>query len=37
MKILKKIWCVLCAVGRAKYAAELSRNGKYQAAQTLYK
>lgn len=37
MKLLNKIWCIMCAVGRAKYAAELSRNGKWHQAQALYK
>ena len=37
MKLLKKIWCVFCAIGQARYAAELSRNGKWQQAQTLYR
>jgi hypothetical protein len=37
MKILGYIWEVLCAVGRAKYAAELARNHKWEQAQNLYK
>lgn len=28
---------MLCDIGRAKYAAELARNGRWQEAQTLYK
>jgi hypothetical protein len=41
MKIVKSIvntlWAFFCAVGQAKYAAELSRNGKWAEAQALYK
>jgi hypothetical protein len=41
MKILKSIvstiYSFLCACGQAKYAAELSRNGKWAEAQALYK
>jgi len=32
-KILSEIWSFFCAVGQAKYAAELARNGKYREAQ----
>jgi hypothetical protein len=31
------IWTFMCAVGQAKYAAELSRNGKWAEAQALYR
>ena len=41
MKIVKSIvsaiYSFLCACGQAKYAAELSRNGKWQQAQDLYR
>jgi hypothetical protein len=41
MKILKSIvnavWAFFCAVGQARYAAELSRNGKWEQAQDLYR
>jgi hypothetical protein len=41
MKIVKSILSVIysffCAIGRAKYAAELSRNQKWAEAQALYK
>jgi hypothetical protein len=41
MKIVKStmsaVWMFFCAVGEARYAAELSRNGKWQEAQNLYK
>jgi hypothetical protein len=41
MKIVKLIvdavWTFFCAIGQAKYAAELSRNGKWVEAQALYK
>jgi len=32
-KIINEIWEFLCAIGKAKYAAELARNGKYREAQ----
>ena len=35
--ILSTLWEILCATGRAKYAAELARNGKYAEAQAAYK
>ena len=35
--VLKSIWETLCDLGRAKYAAELARNGRWQEAQKLYK
>jgi hypothetical protein len=31
------IWSFMCAMGQAKYAAELSRNGKWAEAQALYR
>jgi len=34
--IASTVWTFLCAVGEARYAAELSRNGKWQQAQGLY-
>ena len=41
MKIVKSIvdavCAFFCAIGRAKYAAELSRNQKWAEAQALYK
>ena len=37
MKLLKQIWSIFCAIGQARYAAELSRGGKWQQAQALYK
>lgn len=35
--ILETVWEILCATGRAKYAAELARNQKWTQAQALYK
>jgi hypothetical protein len=35
--IVNAVWSFFCAVGQAKYAAELSRNGKWAEAQALYK
>jgi hypothetical protein len=35
--IVSAIYSFLCACGQAKYAAELSRNGKWAEAQALYK
>ncbi len=32
-KIINEIWEFFCAVGQAKYAAELARNGKWREAQ----
>jgi len=32
-KVLSYIWEFFCAVGQAKYAAELARNGKWREAQ----
>ena len=37
MNVLKKFWCIMCAIGEAKYAAELARNHKYAEAQAVYK
>jgi hypothetical protein len=37
MNVLKKIWCILCAIGQAKHAAELARSHKYEQAQALYR
>jgi hypothetical protein len=41
MKIVKSItsaiWTFFCAVGQARYAAELARNQKWAEAQALYK
>ena len=35
--ILSTLWEILCATGRAKYAAEMARSGKYAEAQAAYK
>jgi len=35
-KILTSIYNFLCACGKAKYAAELARNGQIRKAQALY-
>ena len=35
--IASTLWEILCATGRAKYAAEMARNGKYIEAQAFYK
>jgi hypothetical protein len=41
MKIVKiianEIWSLFCAIGQAKYAAELARNQKWTEAQAIYK
>jgi hypothetical protein len=37
MKLLKFIWGIFCAMGEAKYAAELARNQKWTEAQAIYK
>jgi hypothetical protein len=37
MKLLQSIWSLFCAMGKAKYAANLARNGKIKQAQSLYK
>jgi hypothetical protein len=31
--VLKSIWDFFCAIGEAKHAAELARNGKWREAQ----
>jgi hypothetical protein len=36
MKILNAIWNFFVAIGEAKYAADLARNGKYKEAQACY-
>ena len=36
-KTLKGIWGFFVALGEAKYAADLARNGKWQEAQDLYR
>ncbi len=36
-KIIANVWEFLCALGEARYAAELARNGKIREAQELYK
>jgi hypothetical protein len=35
-KILNHVWNFFVAVGEAKYAADLARNGKYKEAQDCY-
>lgn len=35
--IASTMWEILCATGRAKYAAEMARNGKWNEAQAYYK
>jgi hypothetical protein len=35
--ILSTVWEILCATGKAKYAAELARNQKWAEAQAVYK
>ncbi len=32
-KIINEVWEFFCAIGRARYAAELARNGKWREAQ----
>ena len=34
--IIKSIYAFLCACGKAKYAAELARNGQIRRAQAMY-
>jgi hypothetical protein len=36
-KIINSIYDFLCACGKAKYAANLARNGKIKEAQACYK
>lgn len=31
--IISSVWDFFCAVGKARYAAELARNGKWREAQ----
>jgi hypothetical protein len=33
---MKNIWDFLCALGEAKYAADLARNGKIEEAKQVY-
>lgn len=33
--ILNSIWGFFCAIGEARYAAELARNGKWREAQDI--
>jgi hypothetical protein len=35
--IATTLWEILCATGRAKYAAELARSGKWEDAQAFYR
>lgn len=35
--LLLSVWDFLCALGEAKYAADLARNGKWKEAQDLYR
>ena len=35
-KILDTVWNFFVAVGEAKYAADLARNGKYKQVQACY-
>jgi len=35
-KIIENIWDFLCAMGEAKYAADLARNGKIEEAKQVY-
>mgnify|MGYP000264072474 CR=1 FL=1 len=37
MKMLNMVWEFFCAIGQAKYAAELARNHKWEQAQDMYK
>ena len=32
-KVLNFTWDLLCSIGKARYAAELARNGKWREAQ----
>ena len=36
-KVLSSIWNFCCAIGQARYAAELARNGRWQEAQEIYR
>ena len=35
-KVIENIWDFLCALGEAKYAADLARNGKIEEAKQVY-
>jgi hypothetical protein len=35
-KVIENIWEFLCALGEAKYAADLARNGKIEEAKQVY-
>ena len=35
-KVLENVWDFLCALGEAKYAADLARNGKIEEAKQVY-
>lgn len=35
-RIIENIWDFLCALGEAKYAAELARNGRIEEAKQVY-
>lgn len=35
-KIIENVWDFLCALGEAKYAADLARNGKIEQAKQVY-
>jgi hypothetical protein len=36
-KLITGIWDFFCAIGEARYAAELARNGEWKKAQDLYR
>ncbi len=36
-KLTLGIWDFLCSLGKARYAAELARNGKIKEAQAIFK
>lgn len=35
-RIIENVWDFLCALGEAKYAAELARNGRIEEAKQVY-
>jgi hypothetical protein len=35
-KVIENVWEFLCALGEAKYAADLARNGKIEEAKEVY-
>ena len=35
-KVLENVWDFLCALGEARYAAELVRNGRIEEAKRIY-